>query len=566
VTRAPARLAARDAGAALGLGVGPGGLAGGLAARLAAGLAAGLAVSLTVAASASAAGVVTKVRDNGPDDNRVVLVVVAEGYLATQQARFDADAERAVAGYFAEPPLASYARLFNVYTDFVASDEEGADRPAPCYGAETLVDTAFDATYCSGGTRRLLTVRDRTALFAEVNEAVPTWDVIAVVVNDGEYGGSGGSVLVFSTNVQSVELFLHEAGHTFGRLADEYEGNPDVGTWAPEPNVTTDTDRDLVKWSPWIDAATPVPTPEVAPWTDGRVGSFEGARYHAQGIYRPVHDCKMRSLGRPFDAVCGEAHVQSIWNVVSPVDGRDPTEVAVAIDPCAARLELRVTPLQPDPPTVVARWLLDGEEIPGESGFTLALDPATLSGPSHEVIAVLRDDTPLVRRPFLTPMVGSAPWALTRDEPPGDLDGDGQDDGCDPDDDGDGVPDGDDCLPRDPVPPAPPPDVARLDVARDGAVALLSWTDVAGGDPAPDARHEVVSGRLLDLRRDRGFAAACRLAELPEALATDARGAPGDGLWYLVRARDACGDGGYGSSFGGGDARAELAAGERPDC
>jgi hypothetical protein len=509
---------------------------------------------------------VTKVRDTGPDENRVVLVLVAEGYLTGQLARFTQDARTAMLGLLAEPPYSRYAGHFNVYTDFVPSNQPGADKPAACFGTDTFVDTAFDATYCTFGIRRLLTCADQAGLLAEVNAAVPTWDLMAVIVNDGEYGGAGGSTLVFSRHADSVELFLHEAGHTLGRLADEYEGDPGVGTSAPEPNVTTETDRDLVEWAPWIDAATPVPTPEVAPYTDGRVGVFEGARYFAQGIYRPIDNCKMRSLGRDFGAVCAEAHVQQIWSLVSPVDGREPPEATLAIDPCAASLALSVQPLQPSPPTVVARWLLDGAELPGETGFTLALDPAALPGPAHEVVAELRDDTPLVRRPFLTPMTDSTSWILTRAEPPGDLDGDGQDDACDPDDDGDGVPDADDCLPRDPTPIPPPPEVERLDVAREGAAALLSWTDVASGDPLPDARHELVAGRLSDLRRDRGFAAACRLAEQPEPVARDGRPTPGDGLWYLVRARDACGASGYGSGFGGGDARAALAATEPPDC
>jgi hypothetical protein len=94
----------------------------------------------------------------------------------------------------------------------------------------------------------------------------------------------------------------------------------------------------------------------------------------------------------------------------------------------------------------------------------------------------------------------------------------------------------------------------------------LAWTDVASGDPSPEARHQLASGKLSDLRRDRGFASACTLAEGPGAEAVDARGVAGDGFWYLVRARDGCSDGGYGSSFGGADARAALAAAEPPDC
>lgn len=513
-------------------------------------------VAFTMVAPLAVAGTVTKIRDNGPDENRVVLVLVSDGYMADQEALFEADAERAVAGYFAEPPLDRYAGHFNVYTDFVASNESGADKPAACYGSDTLRDTAFDATFCSRGIRRLVTVNTST-VFAEVNAVVPSWDVIGVIVNDAEYGGAGGSVLTFTTHSSSVELFLHEAGHTFARLADEYEGDSGVGSVAPEPNVTSAAGLDDLKWAPWVDPDTPVPTPPDPPWTGAVTGAFEGARYYSQGLFRPWHSCKMRDLGAPFGDVCGEAHVQNVHRRVSVLDARSPEERVIWLDPCGEAIDFEVTPLQPDPPTVAVSWTLDGEPL-GVEGSRLTLAPADLPAVSNEVAATLVDETELVRRAYLSPMRAVASWTVVRDAPAGDADGDGIDDACELDDDDDGVPDVEDCAPQIPAPEPAPPEVERLDVAREGAsTAVLTWTDVAASDPVPLARHRVLTGRLEDLRRDRGFDAACRLLERVEPRALDEADPPAGGRWYVVVAVDACGLGETGHGGLPGDA---------PDC
>src|SRR5204863_7187684 len=105
-------------------------------------------------------------------------------------------------------------------------------------------------------------------------------DMVLIIVNDSEYGGSGGSVAVASTNSAVVELVLHEEGHSFRFLADEYGGPPPpscVNTVEPsEPNATKETQRSLIKWNAWIDAATAIPTTTTLP---GVPGLYQAAKY-----------------------------------------------------------------------------------------------------------------------------------------------------------------------------------------------------------------------------------------------------------------------------------------------
>lgn len=527
--------------------------------------AAGLVLpALLLAAGAARGGTVTTLRDTGPDENRLVIAFVAEGYLATQEAEFLADARQALDGLLAASPYREYAGWINAHADFVPSNETGADKPAPCYSPAVERDTAFDASYCSSGIRRLLTA-NVAAVFTLLNADLPTWDVAAVVVNDAEYGGAGGPLLTFSTDPGAmVELFLHEAGHTFARLADEYVSYPEPypGSEPAEPNATTELDREGTKWAPWIEDATPLPTPTSFDWAPGL---YEGARYYESGVYRPVDDCRMRSLNRRFCPVCKEAHVQELHARVSALDSAAPPPGELELEPCAPAL-FRLELLPVDPPTLSVEWHLDGAPLPGETGPSLELDPALVPPGGALLEALVRDDTPLVRRPYLSPMTAAASWSLTA-EGSSDLDGDGLPDACDPDADGDAVPNDEDCAPLDAALSGPARAIAWLRVERDGEAARLSWEDLAALEPRPGGRHALIAGGLAELWTDRGFGRACRLARTGAAELLDAAPA-GTSRWYLVLLEDeACGAGSPGrSSAGAPDARAGLDPAPLPGC
>ncbi|MEO7272624.1 MAG: M64 family metallopeptidase, partial [Vicinamibacterales bacterium] len=250
---------------------------------------------LTVAAAAQAEPV-TAVRFSGSGANRVDVVILGDGYTAAEIAsgKYATDIETFVQRVFAQEPYLEYQAYFNVRRVDVTSVESGSDHPE----LGTARNTALDGTYNCSGIQRLVCIN-----LTKVNDVLsrsalaPTEkDIILVVVNDTTYGGSGGSIAVSSTNVSSAEIILHELGHSFGLLADEYGGPPPPAcNSAVEPaavNATRATTRGTIKWNHWIDAGTAIPT---LSFTNGVPGLYAGAAYCDAGLYRPTLDSKMRS-------------------------------------------------------------------------------------------------------------------------------------------------------------------------------------------------------------------------------------------------------------------------------
>ena len=271
-------------------------------------------------------GATTKIVDHGPNSDRWNLVILGDGYRASEIPRYHADAQKFVDTLHATAPFDELWAGVNIHQIDVTSTDSGADDPATCpdpsvpVGSGATPNTFFDATFCSagpGGVRlsRLLTVdspRAQEAASERVNEV----HQVLVIVNSSKYGGSGGSVAVCSTEASAAEIAIHEMGHSYFDLADEYGGNG-AGSPAGEPlkaNVTRDTKRATNKWRSLIAAVTPMPsscgngcadcTPPATAPAPGAVGAYEGAMYSDCGIYRSLPNCKMRTLGVPFCPVC----------------------------------------------------------------------------------------------------------------------------------------------------------------------------------------------------------------------------------------------------------------------
>ena len=170
------------------------------------------------------------VRESGPRDKRVNIVIVGDGYTASEKPKFLAHLKTVADVVVQDEPLTEYADYFNIYGIFVASRQSGADDPSQ--GVQR--DTYFDASY-SG---RLLTITVSKA-FNVINAFVPEADMEFVVVNDDTYGGSGGQVAVAS--FAAPEIIAHEAQHSFSGLGDEYD-YAGVAPWE-SPNTTMQTNR-----------------------------------------------------------------------------------------------------------------------------------------------------------------------------------------------------------------------------------------------------------------------------------------------------------------------------------
>lgn len=359
--------------------------------------------------------------------NRADLLVMGDGYTAGEQAAFNSHAQGLYNTFFGFTPYKEYASLVNWETLFTASAQSGADHPAYQAGctqdtvccADTdaqsdprsgmSVSTAFDGRFCAAQIHRLVVVNNSKVLAAA--SAAPHWDQIMVILNDPVYGGSGGSISVVSANSSADLVAVHEFGHSFHGLADEYSsaypGFPacsDLGGGpACEPNVTNQTTRAAIKWNSWLTAGIVTPTPS---GTAG-IGLFEGARYQANGMYRPKHTCGMRDLGAQFCSVCAQAFVLKLYSggfgvPAAGIDLIEPgSEVPAYAAPIAyapgSTVNFRATVLRPIPDTTAIQWYLDGVAIPGATGPSYNFRQTTATPATRTLELRVLDNTPLVK-------------------------------------------------------------------------------------------------------------------------------------------------------------------------
>jgi hypothetical protein len=285
----------------------------------------------------------------GDPATKVDLLLLGDGYTARELPKFEADARRLIAVLFATSPFKEHKRDFNVWGLCPPASESGISRPSTGIYRDSL------ATYDAFGSERYILAFDNQRL-RRVAQHAP-YEFIEILANNRTYGG-GGIFNLYSTvavdNAFANYVFVHEFGHHFAALADEYYTSPvayapasdHIEPW--EPNVTALLDKNKLKWKDLVSADTPLPTPwnkeafeaysrdyqkrrtqlrkDNRPEAEmeelfredrrklevmfaqekyaGRVGAFEGANYEAKGYYRPQVDCIMFSRTNYFCAVC----------------------------------------------------------------------------------------------------------------------------------------------------------------------------------------------------------------------------------------------------------------------
>lgn len=308
------------------------------------------------AADLAPKGKVWTVFENGPATEKVDLLVVGEGYAAAELPKFHADVKRLVDALFAVEPFKSRKGDFNVRAIDLPSETSGVNRPH----VGKFRRTPVSAEYNIFDSERYLLTWDNRAL-RDALSAAP-YEFIEIVVNEKQYGGGGiynFQATASADTAFATYVFIHEFGHHFAGLADEYYMSPVAYNEAPgdgpepwEPNVTRLKDPSKLKWGDLVESATPVPTPwdketyetkakaflakrmelirRQAPEAEfdalfreqqgidtpmlssmkfsGKVGAFEGANYEGKGFYRPQTDCIMFTRDEVgFCKVCSRA-------------------------------------------------------------------------------------------------------------------------------------------------------------------------------------------------------------------------------------------------------------------
>jgi len=208
--------------------------------------------------------VVVEAAVHGGSHSRVDVAIVGEGYTAAETDKFRADVERFAAVILGHEPYASLADRFNVWGVLKPSQESGCDEPSRGVHKNTALGCTFDSL----GSERYMLTEDNRAI-RDVAAHVP-YDVLYIMVNHERYGG-GGIYNLFCTftsdNQWSPYVFLHEFGHSFAGLADEYYTSSTAynefyprGVEPNERNITAMLDATHLKWADLVTDGTEVPT------------------------------------------------------------------------------------------------------------------------------------------------------------------------------------------------------------------------------------------------------------------------------------------------------------------
>jgi hypothetical protein len=302
----------------------------------------------------ASAGPLISIEKNGDSAEKVDFLIMGDGYTAAQRPKCEADARRLTRILFATSPYKEHEKDFNVWALCPVAAESGVSRPSTGVHKRSPVGATYDAF---GSERYVLTFENRA--MRDLASWAP-YEFVEIITNSETYGG-GGIFGLYSTVAADSHwapyVFVHEFGHHFAGLADEYYTS-DVSYLPPtertepwEPNVTALLDPKLLKWKSFVAEGTPIPTPwdkqafetysrsvqdkrrqirkENKPEAEmdalfnaelehesklldtgqyaNAVGAFEGANYEATGYYRPQTNCIMFTRANHFCRVCSAA-------------------------------------------------------------------------------------------------------------------------------------------------------------------------------------------------------------------------------------------------------------------
>jgi hypothetical protein len=377
---------------------------------------------------------VVPIQVTGDPAARFSMVVMGDGYTATDMPKYRAHVDKHLNVLWSIEPFRSYRNYINVYSVEIVSGESGITcDPEIRERRTTPLGLEFGNAGGGGGgctninARGITPQRGKEALIREyAAKGTPNYDQILIIANTDTYGGIGGSLATTSGGNSLGPLITpHELGHSLGRLTDEYtysargvKGPAYSGNEPTSPHMTVMSIEDMLtkqaKWFRWLGEPSE---------SGGKIERFEGGSQRSSGVFRPSKHSMMISVGYYFDQVSREQMVRRISEQVKLIADSTPEDAVLSPKTDIVWID---TP-QPTYHELTITWLVDGKPVrpAGGAGANanaqqnfryFDLEENRVSAGATVTVMVV-DPTPFVRDPEIRGKVLTATrsWKVTND-------------------------------------------------------------------------------------------------------------------------------------------------------
>ncbi len=343
---------------------------------------------------------------HGDPDKYINIVIFGDGYTSRQLDTFLINAKTLTNYLFTQQPFSNYINYYNVFAIKVASPESGVKHPntaSDCQGQSatypvTNPNNYFGTTFDYAGIHRLVVPVNGFNAISILSTILPQYDQIFFVANSPIYGGSGGSYATSSTHSLSGEVSVHELGHSFAGLADEYYAGD---SYARETfNMTRTTDSNNVKWVNW--------------YGDFGVGIYQHCCGGNSGQwYKPSQNCKMQTLNRPFCPVCRQTIVAEIDRRTNPIVRFLPQESKFSLQSDSIYFQIEEL-IKPIPNTLKVYWILNGQIVSNQNE-NFVLSKNQLNNGANYISANVIDTSSFLRIDnYSTLNLSLVQWTVTK--------------------------------------------------------------------------------------------------------------------------------------------------------
>ena len=321
---------------------------------------------------------------NGPADKRINLVYLGDGYTSVELNKYINDVRNINNLMLNTFPLSQYKKYFNVFAIKVISVQSGikhAGNASDCPGVNnhpvSNPNNFFGTQFDFAGIHRLV-VPDNYGLINNVLATnFPMYDQALIVANTGYYGGSGGTYATSTTNSSAAEIMIHEIGHSFAFLADEYWAGTQFAR--ERPNMTALNDPLSVIWKNWLG------TPNIGIYNhSGDAGWFKPSS----------NSCKMEALAYAFCSVCSENFIERFHTLTQPIESFTPDNKTTI--PRSGTIKFKVNSLTPSPNTLKNSWKLNGTVI-NNNIDSIVINTSSLNSGSHTLQYTVSDTSTFSR-------------------------------------------------------------------------------------------------------------------------------------------------------------------------